>query len=211
MSKYPPAFQLYPADLLTATAEWSNAEFGAYVRLLCNQWITGTVPADASACARLCYGDKSGVALALKEKFELADGRAINERLEAVREQQINYSKDQSMRAHKRWHPSGTSRSDALQSSSSIYPPPSQERARARESNKDAGSRKKKEPERLTGSLELCKTWSLQSLDQHNGKPVSGEKDLREAIRKVKSTVSLKRLVEKATGVDWDIFLSGEW
>lgn len=89
MSKSPPAFQFYPADFVTATAEWSNAEVGAYIRLLIHQWINGDVPLDQAAAVRLCGGEPEGVAKALT-KFAPVEGsnghrRGTNPRLERVR------------------------------------------------------------------------------------------------------------------------------
>ena len=46
MPKASPAFQFYPADFLTATAEWTDQEVGIYIRLLANEWINESIPED---------------------------------------------------------------------------------------------------------------------------------------------------------------------
>ena len=63
-----PAFQFYADDFLAGTLDLSQAEVGAYIRLLCHQWNRGSIPVDVLA------------------KFRLhEDGTLKNERLEAVR------------------------------------------------------------------------------------------------------------------------------
>lgn len=40
-----PSFQLYPRDLLADTDNLTDAAFGLYMRLLCKQWLNGSLPA----------------------------------------------------------------------------------------------------------------------------------------------------------------------
>lgn len=49
----PPAFQLYVTDLIADTTDVSNEELGIYVRLLCRQWMVGSIPSDIPSMARI--------------------------------------------------------------------------------------------------------------------------------------------------------------
>ena len=78
-----PAFQFYADDFLAGTLDLSQAEVGAYVRLLCHQWNRGSIPVEPEKQQRLAGGSVSVDVLA---KFRLhEDGTLKNERLEAVR------------------------------------------------------------------------------------------------------------------------------
>src|SRR5437899_3414994 len=48
----PPAFQLYARDWLVDTAHLSLEDQGAYMRLLCHQWIEGPLPSNREELAR---------------------------------------------------------------------------------------------------------------------------------------------------------------
>lgn len=100
----PPAFQCYADDLLAGTAEMTAEEFGVYWRLICHSWNKGGLPNDDQRLA-LMAGQCSGTAVAYaKTKFEVGeDGLLRNPRLEKVRQEQENYSKMQSEKAHLRW------------------------------------------------------------------------------------------------------------
>lgn len=107
-----PAFQFYPQDFLTGTADMSNAEVGAYIRMLCHQWDKTALPDDQKTLIRFCNGDKNGVAAARK-KFDVGeDGMLRNRRLERTREDQENYKANKSEAgkegAKKRWQQNGT-------------------------------------------------------------------------------------------------------
>ena len=39
-----PAFRFYAADFVTDTQSWTAEEVGVYVRLLCSEWINGSIP-----------------------------------------------------------------------------------------------------------------------------------------------------------------------
>jgi uncharacterized protein YdaU (DUF1376 family) len=43
----PPWFKFYPSDFYMGTLDFSNAQVGAYIRLLCRQWDKGAVPESA--------------------------------------------------------------------------------------------------------------------------------------------------------------------
>lgn len=104
--KASPAFQLYPADFLVGVADMTNEEVGIYIRLLCLQWAKGQL--DASKVAR-CVGTE--IPPAVLEKFQVADGRMWNARLESVRVEQAKRREEQSKKgkagADARWHSNG--------------------------------------------------------------------------------------------------------
>lgn len=84
-----PAFQFYVDDFLAGTLELSQADVGAYIRLLCFQWNRGSIPVETEKQQRLAGGSVSVDVLA---KFRLQpDGRLVNERMEKEREKQIAY------------------------------------------------------------------------------------------------------------------------
>jgi uncharacterized protein YdaU (DUF1376 family) len=108
-----PAFQFYPREYLTDehVVLMNLEEQGAYVRLLCHQWLEGSVPAEIPALARLC-----GVAPAkmkrlwvcIAPKFQATpDGRLVNERLERARKDTEEWKATQAEAgrrgAEKRW------------------------------------------------------------------------------------------------------------
>lgn len=87
-----PAFQFYANDFLADTAEWTNEEVGAYIRLLSLQWINGSITADIN---RLPYGaekvwDNIGFKFVKSE-----NGRLINTKLEKIRQQKIQFIEKQ--------------------------------------------------------------------------------------------------------------------
>ena len=140
MKSKAPAFQLYAADFLTDTMDWSAAQVGVYFRLLLYEWINGAIPNDYKRMARIagidignfkkCYLQDIAEKLTLNSKGEL-----VNERLEDTREKQQKYIENQRIAgkkgADKRWKsdsdPNGNPNDDpngrkmALQSSSSPF------------------------------------------------------------------------------------------
>lgn len=133
-----PAFQLYAADFLVDTLDWSATQVGIYFRLLMYEWVNGSIPNDCKRMARI-----SGVDVGNFKKCYLQDienkfvpngeGDLVNLRLERTREKQANYIKSQQESgkrgAEKRWRKDSKPISDpisdpngenmALQSSSS--------------------------------------------------------------------------------------------
>lgn len=106
-----PAFQLYAKDFLEGTAEMSNSEAGAYIKLLCHQWMKGGLKNDDKILARLCNGDTDGLEVA-KQKFKPDEkGLLKNPRLAEEKDKQEQYSKSQSeigkRGAEKRWGKNG--------------------------------------------------------------------------------------------------------
>lgn len=127
-----PAFQFYPADFLLGTDDMTAAQVGGYIRLLCKQWDKVFLPKDSSILGRWSGLKPSDLAVVLT-KFKLYEGGYQNDRLEEERCKQKNYKAKQADNSNKRWgkpssqtdaknmppHKSGTSQTDALQSSSS--------------------------------------------------------------------------------------------
>lgn len=99
MSKAPPAFQFYAGDFLQGTAEMTLEELGLYIRLLCHQWIAGSIPSDpdrASSLAHTTIEVFNRVWAVVGEKFHLGpDGRLRNLRLEGTRESQRRWREGQ--------------------------------------------------------------------------------------------------------------------
>lgn len=102
-----PAFQFYAADFLFGTARMSNEHVGVYIRLLCHQWDGGPMTLEE---ARSIVGQE--IPQTVIKKFEIADGRMFNVRLEAERKKQEEFRQVQSERgragADARWHRDGT-------------------------------------------------------------------------------------------------------
>jgi len=100
-----PAFQFYPQDWLASAkvAEMTLEEEGAYIRLICYCWMTGSIPADPARCAKMVgKGCTVEVATAVQLAFNqisttlqpnvnqtsTSDQRMTHERLEKEREKQ---------------------------------------------------------------------------------------------------------------------------
>lgn len=96
----PPAFQLYAADLLVDTAEWSNTEVGIYLRLLFFEWVNNDLPSDLGRLASMVaepLGEfqKAWDAVVSQKFIVNGNGRLINVRLEETRKEQNEYRKKQ--------------------------------------------------------------------------------------------------------------------
>jgi len=91
-----PAFQFYADDFLAGTLDLSQAEVGAYVRLLCHQWNRGSIPVEPEKQQRLAGGPVSADVLA---KFhEDPDGFLRNPRLEQERMKQADFREQQRLK-----------------------------------------------------------------------------------------------------------------
>ena len=87
-----PSFQFYANDFLADVAEWTNEEVGIYMRLLCLQWINGSISAELD---RLPYNAKSVWGM-IGGKFELGkDNRYRNKKLETIRAQKMTFLEKQ--------------------------------------------------------------------------------------------------------------------
>jgi len=103
MKSKSPAFQFYPQDFLVGSAMLSAEEAGAYIRLLCYSWTHDGLPDDDAQLQRLagCHGNAIA---SIRHKFgRCDDGRLRNERLESIRNKQIEYKNTQKSNAEKRW------------------------------------------------------------------------------------------------------------
>lgn len=108
-----PAFQFYPQDYLSSSrvAEMTLEEEGAYIRLLCYCWTTGSIPADPLRCAKLAgKGCSVDTATNVQRAFNVCSTdvqRMVHDRLEKERENQ-KIRREQASKAGKK---SGESRS----------------------------------------------------------------------------------------------------
>ncbi len=125
MAKASPAFQFYAADFDTATRSWLPEEVGVYMRLLCSQWINGTLPSDKKRLASIAGMSSSefdDVWKTIGQKFHETDSGHVNKRLENVREEQRKYREKQQESgrkgAQKRWgkdgNPNGGANGDPI-------------------------------------------------------------------------------------------------
>lgn len=97
-----PILPLYYNDLLGATKTWTDEEFGAYVRLLIEQWDKGGLPNDCQRLARVCTSLDANWHM-LKDKFPLVDGLLKNPVMEEVRQKRAKHSEKQALNAKRRW------------------------------------------------------------------------------------------------------------
>jgi uncharacterized protein YdaU (DUF1376 family) len=94
-----PAFQFYPKDFLTDenVVVMSLLERGAYITLICQCWIDGTIPADPERLAKMCGSPLSAFRKlwpALERCFVAARNtpdRLIHPRLERERKKQADF------------------------------------------------------------------------------------------------------------------------
>lgn len=95
MNQKAPAFQFYPQDYLSSArvAEMTLEEEGAYIRLLCYCWTTGSIPADPERCARLVgKGCSVSVITSVQRSFNVCSTnvqRMTHDRIEKEREKQL--------------------------------------------------------------------------------------------------------------------------
>lgn len=92
-----PAFQFYADDFLSGTIQFTDAEVGIYIRLLCVQWNCGSLPNDPAEL--LSYGknnDGSAIGKVMAKFRVCEDGRLRNARMEEVRDQQVRFRVERS-------------------------------------------------------------------------------------------------------------------
>jgi len=123
--KSAPWFDFYPERFIAGTAIMELSERGAYITLLCHQWLAGSLPDDPRILARLVGGD---VAPAVLEKFPVCDdGKRRNAKLESVRGDQVERMHKNSERAKKaasaRWSPDASSNAQAMLQASNKHAP----------------------------------------------------------------------------------------
>jgi uncharacterized protein YdaU (DUF1376 family) len=114
-----PAFQFYANDFLGATITWDAIACGMYIRLLCTQWVNGSIPDDQRRIAKA-----AGVDLAelqrewhlLEPRFPLdTDGTRKNLRLEEVRQRQSDVSNARKEAANSRWNSNANAHAKNMQ------------------------------------------------------------------------------------------------
>ena len=99
MAEKPPAFQWYPRDFLTdeKVVVMPNSYCGAYVRLMCHEWLEGSLPDDPAMLARLACEPAAAFAPMWElfgSKFTAHPtlyGRLIHPRLQKEREKQAEW------------------------------------------------------------------------------------------------------------------------
>src|ERR1035437_1210915 len=100
----PPAFQFYPDAFLGGTMNFSDAEIGLYIRLLCVQWSVGKLPDDNQVLSE--YGKGGTDLLKIKSKFSKGKGGFLrNLRLEIERKKQKAFRKSRSINGKKGGRP----------------------------------------------------------------------------------------------------------
>lgn len=97
-----PVLPLYYNDMLGATKTWTDEEFGAYMRLLIEQWDKGGLPNDFQRLTRIATSLTTTWPM-LKEKFPLVDGLLKNANMEVIRQKRAKYSEKQSDNIRKRY------------------------------------------------------------------------------------------------------------
>lgn len=105
-----PAFQFYPSDFLSSpkVMDMTATERGIYITLLCVAWMQGGLPNDPAKLARWSKVPLKQFARIWPHNLEscftlTANGRLINERLEAERKKQRAFREKQKAKADKRW------------------------------------------------------------------------------------------------------------
>jgi len=124
-AKSAPWFDFYPERFIAGTAIMELHERGAYITLLCHQWLAGSLPNDLRALSRLAGGD---VPEAVLDKFPVCgDGKRRNAKLENVRTEQIERMQRNRGRAQKaasaRWSPDAPSNAQAMLQASDKHAP----------------------------------------------------------------------------------------
>jgi uncharacterized protein YdaU (DUF1376 family) len=117
-------FDMYPERFIAGTAIMDLAERGAYITLLCHQWLAESLPADPRILARLAGGDVSPAVL---DKFPICeDGKRRNAKLERVRQEQVERMQKNKGRAQRaanaRWSPDAPSNAQAMLQACSKHP-----------------------------------------------------------------------------------------
>ena len=124
-AKSAPWFDLYPERFIAGTAIMELHERGAYITLLCHQWLAGSLPNDLRALSRLAGGD---VPEAVLDKFPVCgDGKRRNAKLENVRAEQIERMQKNRGRAQKaasaRWSSDASRNAQAMLQASDKHAP----------------------------------------------------------------------------------------
>lgn len=100
-----PILPLYYNDLTTSTQDWTDEEFGAYVRLLIHQWRQGSLPNDYQRLTRIATSLPTTWSL-LKSKFQEVDGVLKNPNMEEIRAKKAAHSEKQALNVRNRYQTS---------------------------------------------------------------------------------------------------------
>jgi len=100
-----PVFPLYYNDIDRSTRDWSDEEFGAYMRLLMHQWDKGSLPKDYQRLTRIATSLSTTWDM-LKDKFP-QDGEVLKNRvLEDIRTKYLKHREKQKSNIEKRYQTS---------------------------------------------------------------------------------------------------------
>lgn len=98
-----PYLPLYYNDLRGATQDWTDEEFGAYVRLLIYQWDQGFIPTEMSRLVKIADSTEKNWPV-LSQKFTPGEpGFLKNSVMEKIRGNNEKFSQKQSANIKKRW------------------------------------------------------------------------------------------------------------
>lgn len=89
-----PILPLYYNDIDRSTRDWTDEEFGCYMRLLMHQWAQGEIPKETQRLSRIVTSMQASWPTVGK-KFVETDTGMINKKLEEIREERLSYLKKQ--------------------------------------------------------------------------------------------------------------------
>jgi len=99
-----PIFPLYYNDIDRSTRDWTDEEFGAYMRLLMHQWDKFGLPLGFDRLSRIAPSVEKNWGV-LSKKFTEVDGQLKNERLEEIRGEMLSFRKKQAQNGSKGGRP----------------------------------------------------------------------------------------------------------
>lgn len=100
-----PVLPLYYNDITTSTQDWTDEEFGAYMRLLIHQWRQGGLPNDYQRLTRIATSLATTWPM-LKSKFVDVDGLLKNTVMEEIRTKRAKFLQKQKNNVNKRYQTS---------------------------------------------------------------------------------------------------------
>lgn len=96
-----PVLPLYYNDITSSTVDWSDEEFGAYMRLLIYQWDKGSIPESMGRLKRISDSAEKNWAI-LSQKFPKKDSVLMNEKMEEIRNEREKFRAKQKENAARR-------------------------------------------------------------------------------------------------------------
>lgn len=100
-----PVFPLYYNDMDRSTRDWTDSEYGCFMRLLVHQWAQGYLPSDMERLCRIAPTAEKNWAVIGCKFTDIGDGKIQNIRLEKIRNEQIEFKKKQSENGKKGGNP----------------------------------------------------------------------------------------------------------